>query len=64
MNPRIQQLINLGIIHSEGDISPGARQLIENMSQDEFDALITTRAKIVTPGHRDGFDESIQKHGF
>ena len=64
MSTRTDQLKNLGIIDSESDLSQKSKQLIEGMSESEFNAIITARAKISDVNHRDDFDQSVSNHGF
>ncbi|MCB1809079.1 MAG: hypothetical protein KDK04_28305 [Candidatus Competibacteraceae bacterium] len=61
---RVEQLQNLGVIKDDASLSANAKALIENMTDDEFHAVVTARAKISDGGHRDDYDQAIQMHGF
>lgn len=44
---RIHQLIDAGVAGSPSDFSQDARQLINALSDDEFNCLLSTRAKVL-----------------
>jgi hypothetical protein len=44
---RIQQLIDAGVADSPSDFSQNAKQLINALSDDEFNCLLTTREKVL-----------------
>jgi hypothetical protein len=47
---RIQQLIDAGVAGSPADFSAAAKQLIKDLSDDEFNCLLSTRAKVLSLG--------------
>ena len=61
---KVEQLKNMGVIKDENDLSDNAKTLLDNMTDDEFHAVVTARAKIGDQQHRDNYDQSIQMHGF
>ena len=61
---KVDQLKNLGVIKDESDLSANAKTLLDNMTDDEFHAVVTARAKIADSQHKDDYDQSIQMHGF
>jgi hypothetical protein len=60
---RIDQLKNAGIIDPK-QLSPKARALIESLTDDEFHAILTARAKISDDADRKSYDQQIQVMGF
>lgn len=61
---RVEQLKNLGVIKDDTSLSANAKTLLDNMTDDEFHAVVTARAKISDPQHKDDYDQAIQMHGF
>ena len=60
---RIDQLKNAGIIKDAKDVLSDAAELIGSLTDDEFHAILTARAKI-DPANQQIFDQTILKAGF
>jgi hypothetical protein len=56
---RIQQLIDAGVAESPSDFTQAARQVIQALSEDEFNHLLAIRAKVHAGGHGESFDHCI-----
>jgi hypothetical protein len=59
---RLQQLIDAGVTEKVSDFSNDAKQVINALSEDEFNCLLTIRDKIHSQGGQpalDGYDRSI-----
>ena len=60
---RFQQLVDAGIINNPGDLSPEARQVILDLTDDEFACLLSVRQKLSDKG-RERYDDLIPFCGF
>lgn len=63
LQDRIEQLEQAGIIKNAGDLSPEARQVIRDMSDDEFNCLLSVRQKLSEEG-RKALDHIVPYFGF
>jgi hypothetical protein len=64
MVSRIDQLKNAGIIDDPDDLKDDAMKLINDLAEDEFNAILTARAKISDAAGRKLYDRAIQVQGF
>jgi hypothetical protein len=60
---RIDQLKNAGIVDPK-KLGRKAKNLIDNMTDDEFHAIVTVHAKISNDGDRKKFRDQIHTMGF
>lgn len=59
---RLQQLIDAGVAERVSDFSEDAKHVINAMSDDEFECLLSTRAKVFARGGetlREEFDHCV-----
>jgi predicted oxidoreductase (fatty acid repression mutant protein) len=56
---RIQQLIDAGVAENPSAFTHQARQVIQALSEEEFDHLLAIRAKVIAGGHGNIFDHCI-----
>lgn len=64
LSEKIEYLKNLGVISQESDLSPTAEQLLDKLTDEEFHAAVTIRAKIGDSKDRDDWDNGITMMGF
>ena len=61
-SPKIDQLAKEGIV-DPNKVTQDAQKVIDNLTDDEFHAILTARAKI-DPASQQIFDQTIIKAGF
>ena len=61
---RIQQLKNAGILDKTKDLEPKAKALVDNLTDEEFHAILTVHSKISDANDQKDFGGHIRMMGF